>query len=78
MKATEDQEEQVADAKEVLEAAVEEIWEQTQRPTVKVDVVKNIAELAHEALHSKEGKVPDDRVRNSLLHPSQISRILDR
>ena len=66
----------MADGRQVLEAAVEELWEQTQRPSVKIDVIKDIAELAHEALHSEDGKVPDDRVRNSLLHASQISRIL--
>jgi len=70
------QEGDMADAKRVLEAAVEEVWEQTQRPNVKIDVVKNIAELALEALHSEDGRVPDHRVRNSLLHPSQINRIL--
>lgn len=66
----------MADARQVLEAAVEELWEQTQRPNVKVNVVKDIAELAHEALHSESGTVSDNRVRNSLLHPSQITRIL--
>lgn len=66
----------MADAKQVLQAAVEELWEQTQRPRMKVDVVKGTAELAHEALHVDDGKIPDDRVRNSLLHPSQINRIL--
>jgi hypothetical protein len=66
----------LADAKQVLEAAVEKIWEQTQRPNVKLDVVKDIAELAHDALQSEDGQIPDERVRKSLLHPSQINRIL--
>ena len=66
----------VADAKQVLEEAVKEIWEQTQRPNVKVDVVKDIAQLALDALVSKDGQIPDGRVKDSLLHPSQITRLL--
>lgn len=63
-------------AKRVLEAAVTEAAEQARAENIKIPVVRDLTELAYEALLAGNGEISDERVKNSSLHPSQITRLL--